>query len=83
MSVIIAILAINIIIIAHELGHFIAAKKMGIKVLEFSLFIGPKILGFKRGDTAYTLRLIPLMAYVKLEGEEDDSDSRTAFRNKS
>jgi regulator of sigma E protease len=83
MSVIIAILAINIIIIAHELGHFIAAKKMGIKVLEFSLFIGPKILGFKRGDTTYTLRLIPVMAYVKLEGEEDDSDSKTAYRNKS
>ncbi|MGI6669633.1 MAG: RIP metalloprotease RseP [Acetivibrionales bacterium] len=83
MSIIIAILALNIIIIVHELGHFIAAKKMGIKVLEFSLFIGPKIISIQRGDTTYTLRLIPLIAYVKMEGEEDDSDSPAAFRNKS
>ncbi|MGE5613987.1 MAG: RIP metalloprotease RseP [Bacillota bacterium] len=82
MSVIIAILALNIIIIVHELGHFISAKKMGIKVLEFSLFIGPKIFSVQRGDTTYSLRLIPLMAYVKMEGEEEDSDSRSAFRNK-
>ena len=79
---ILAILAVNIMVIVHELGHFIIAKKMGIKVLEFSLFIGPEIFSITRGDTKYTLRLLPLMAYVKMEGEEEASDSENAFNNK-
>lgn len=82
MYVIIAILAVNIMVIVHELGHFLIAKKMGIKVLEFSLFIGPELFSITRGDTKYTLRLIPLMAYVKMEGEEESSDSESAFNNK-
>ncbi len=53
MYLILAILAFNIIVIVHELGHFIIAKKMGIRVLEFSLFIGPKLFGITRGETTY------------------------------
>ena len=82
MNLIVAFLAFNIIVIVHELGHFIAAKKLGIKVLEFSLFLGPKIFSIQRGDTMYSLRLIPIIAYVKLEGEEEVSDSGTSFSNK-
>jgi regulator of sigma E protease len=82
MYLILAILAFNIIVIVHELGHFIIAKKMGIRVLEFSLFIGPKLFGITRGETTYSLRLIPLIAYVKMEGEEEASDSERAFNNK-
>jgi len=70
------------IVFVHELGHFIAAKKLGIKVLEFSIFIGPKIYSFKRGETTYTIRLIPILAYVKLEGEEEASDSDAAYYRK-
>ncbi len=82
MNFVVAFLAFNIIVITHELGHFLAAKKFGIKVLEFSLFMGPKIYSFQRGDTMYSLRLFPIMAYVKMEGETEESDSATAFNNK-
>jgi regulator of sigma E protease len=82
MYLILAILAFNIIVIVHEVGHFITARKMGIKVLEFSLFIGPKIFSFERGGTTYSLRLFPVMAYVKMLGEEEESDSEQAFSNK-
>lgn len=82
MNLVMAFIAFNIIIIIHELGHFLTAKKFGIKVLEFSLFLGPKLFSFRRGDTEYSLRCIPLLAYVKLEGEEEASDSEAAFRNK-
>lgn len=82
MDLILSILAFNIIVIVHELGHFIVAKKTGIKVLEFSLFFGPKIFSIQRGETMYSLRLIPIMAYVKMEGEEEASDSETSFSSK-
>ncbi|NLV35829.1 MAG: RIP metalloprotease RseP [Clostridiaceae bacterium] len=83
MNLLLAILAFNIIVIVHELGHFLIAKKMGIKVLEFSLFIGPKIFSIDRGDTTYSLRLFPIMAYVKMEGEDEESDSEDSFNKKS
>lgn len=80
---ILTILAFNFIIIIHELGHFLIARLNGIKVLEFSLFLGPKIWGIKRGDTEYNLRLIPVLAYVKMEGEEESSNDENSFSNKS
>lgn len=82
MNLALAILAFNIIVIVHELGHFLTARKMGIKVLEFSLFVGPRIFSIKRGETTYSLRLIPIMAYVKMEGEDEASNSEGAFGNK-
>ncbi len=82
MYLILAILAFNIIVIVHELGHFLAARMMGIGVLEFSLFVGPKLFSIKRGGTTYSLRLFPILAYVKLEGDDDDSNSESAFQNK-
>lgn len=82
MHLILAILAFNIIVIVHELGHFLAARRMGIRVLEFSLFIGPKLFSITRGGTQYSVRLFPIMAYVKMEGEEEASDSETAFNNR-
>lgn len=83
MGIILTILAFNFIIIIHELGHFLIARLNGIKVLEFSLFLGPKIWSIKKGDTEYTLRLIPVLAYVKMEGEEESSDDENSFSNKS
>lgn len=82
MYLILAILAFNIIVIVHELGHFLAARMMGIGVLEFSLFVGPKLFSITRGGTTYSLRLFPILAYVKLEGDDDASDSESAFQNK-
>ena len=83
MGIILTILAFNFIIIIHEFGHFLIARLNGIKVLEFSLFVGPKLWSTKKGDTEYSLRLIPVLAYVKMEGEEESSDDENAFSNKS
>jgi len=83
MQIIIALLALSLIVIVHELGHFTAAKLLNIKVLEFSLFMGPKLFAFQKGETQYTLRLIPLGGYVRMEGEEEESDDERAFNRQS
>ncbi|NLC69697.1 MAG: RIP metalloprotease RseP, partial [Clostridiaceae bacterium] len=82
MNFLLAILAFNFIVIIHETGHFIAARLANIKILEFSLFIGPKIFSVQKGETTYSLRLFPILAYVKMEGEEERSDSERAFNKK-
>lgn len=83
MNLLLAFFAFNFIIIVHEMGHFLTARKAGIKVLEFSLFVGPKIFQINRGGTLYTLRMFPILAYVKMEGEEEHSEKEDAFNKKS
>ena len=58
-----------VLITVHELGHFLVAKWAGVKVLKFSIGFGPRIVGFKRGETEYRLGLLPLGGYVKMAGE--------------
>ena len=70
MNLLLAILAFNIIVIIHELGHFIVARLFKIKVYEFSLFIGPKIYSFQHKETTFSLRLIPMLAYVAFDKED-------------
>lgn len=79
MSILVALIVLSVLILVHELGHFIAAKAVGIKVLEFSIFMGPKIFSVKIGETDYSLRLIPMGGYVKMEGEEEASDDERSF----
>lgn len=62
--------ALSLLVIVHELGHFVLARLSGIKVLRFSLGLGPKVFGFKRGDTEWVLSSIPFGGYVKLAGME-------------
>jgi len=81
MGIIVALIALSILIIIHELGHFMAAKAANIKVLEFSLFMGPRIFSVKKGETTYSLRLIPMGGFVRMEGEEESSDDARAFSN--
>ncbi len=75
MSVVIAIIGfivvLFVLIISHETGHFIAAKKAGVVVEEFGLGIPPRLFAIKRGETSYSLNLIPLGAFVKTVGEDD------------
>lgn len=78
-----AILIFCILILIHEFGHFITAKLSGMTVHEFSLGMGPKIIGFSTKNTTYSLRLLPIGGYVKLEGEDGDSFDANAFCNKS
>ena len=60
----------SILILFHEFGHFLACKKIGVRVEKFSLGLGPKLIGFKKGDTEYCLSAIPLGGYVKMAGED-------------
>ena len=78
LSILIALITLSVLIIIHELGHFTAAKLSGIKVLEFSLFMGPKLFHLKRRNRVL-VRLIPMGGFVKMEGEHEDSDEPRAF----
>ncbi len=83
MSIVVALIALSVLIFIHELGHFLAAKAVGIKVLEFALFMGPKLISFTKGETTYSLRLIPMGGFCKMEGEEESSDDERSFSKKS
>ncbi|WP_314057242.1 M50 family metallopeptidase [Shuttleworthella satelles] len=82
MNIIIAILIFSFIIIFHELGHFLTARACGVKVNEFCLGFGPKIIGFTKGETLYAWRLIPFGGACVMEGEDQESDNDRAFGNK-
>ncbi|MBI4383105.1 MAG: RIP metalloprotease RseP [Nitrospinae bacterium] len=64
------IIGLAALIFVHELGHFLAARKVGVTVEKFSLGFGPKLLGYKSGETEYLLSAIPLGGYVKMKGED-------------
>ena len=70
--IILAILSLGFLIFIHELGHFLAAKRCGIRVQKFSIGFGPSILGFKRGETEYCISLLPFGGFVKMEGENPE-----------
>ncbi len=70
------------IIFLHEGGHFITAKLSGVKVNEFALGMGPKLIKFQKGETLYSLRLFPIGGFCAMEGEDSDSEDDRAFGNK-
>jgi regulator of sigma E protease len=73
-TIIIGIVALSVIVIAHELGHFITAKAAGVKVEEFGLGLPPRLLSFKWGGTRYSLNAIPFGGFNKITGEEDPKE---------
>lgn len=83
MNIVIAILVFSLLILFHELGHFSLAKANGIRVNEFSLGLGPTIFGFTKGETKYSLKLLPFGGACMMEGEDEDSDDDRAFNKKS
>jgi regulator of sigma E protease len=78
-----ALILFGIIILVHELGHFIVAKLSGIVVHEFSIGIGPLIWSSEKNGTLYAIRLFPIGGYNLIEGEDDQSDKPGAFSSKS
>lgn len=82
-SIIVAILMFSLVVIFHELGHFLFAKKNGIGVNEFCLGMGPKLFGIKKGETLYSLRLFPIGGACMMVGEDENSDDAKAFNNKT
>ena len=66
------VFVLGVLIFVHELGHFMMARRIGVRVLTFSLGFGPKLIGFTRGETEYCISLVPLGGYVKMAGENPD-----------
>jgi regulator of sigma E protease len=74
MTLIYFLIVIGILVFVHEFGHFIMAKRAGVRVEKFSLGFGPKLAGFKKGDTEYIISALPLGGYVKMAGENPDEE---------
>ncbi len=81
--IVLAILLFGFLIFVHELGHFLVAKWMGVRVNEFALCMGPAIWQKKVGETTYSLRCIPLGGYCAMEGEDERSSDPRAFTSKA
>ena len=82
MTIIYAILMFCVLIFIHELGHFIAAKKCGVKVNQFALGMGPAIWKKQKGETEYSLRVFPIGGFCAMEGEDEESNDPRAFNQK-
>ena len=83
-TILITLLIIAVLILVHEWGHFITARKIGIPVWEFSIGFGPKIYGRKKDGVEYSLRLIPLGGYVRMAGEEPgDANDPNGYNNRT
>ena len=79
MTIVFAILLFSLLVFVHELGHFLAAKLSGVQVNEFSMFMGPALVKWQRGETLYSIRCIPIGGYCSMEGEDGESDNPRAF----
>lgn len=83
MTIIAALLLFTVIILIHEFGHFIFAKKNGITVHEFSIGMGPKLFGKEKNGTMYSIRALPIGGYVSMEGEDEESNKLGSFSTKT
>lgn len=83
MYLIIAILIFSYLIFIHEFGHFITAKLFHVKVNEFAIFMGPKLIRWGKGETRYSIGLLPIGGYCAMEGEDGSSDDPRAFTAKA
>ncbi|MBE5989064.1 regulator of sigma E protease [Lacrimispora xylanisolvens] len=82
-SIIVAILVFGLIVLIHELGHFLFAKMNKIAVVEFSIGMGPRLLHFKKGETTYSIKLLPLGGSCMMLGEDEENPDERAFQNRS
>ncbi|WP_313016780.1 RIP metalloprotease RseP [Acetoanaerobium noterae] len=82
MTIIIALIVFGVIVTVHEMGHFFTAKYFGVTVHEFSVGMGPKLYSKTKKETEYSLRALPLGGYVRMEGEDSESQDPNSFNNK-
>ena len=80
--VIIGVFFFLLVVLIHEFGHFITAKKFGVKVNEFAIGMGPKIWGKQKKETLYTLRALPIGGFCSMEGEDEASNCEGSFSSK-
>ena len=83
MKYILAIIALGVLIIVHEFGHFIMAKVNKVKVNQFSLGMGPKIFSYQGKETLYSISLLPIGGYVEMLGAHEEVDEENSFSSKS
>ena len=83
LSIILAILIFSLIVIIHELGHFLLAKKNGICVEEFAIGIGPTLFGIQKGETKYSIKCLPFGGCCVMLGEDGENNDPRAFGNKT
>ncbi len=84
MTIIIALIILSLVVLVHELGHFFAARRIGIPIYELSLGFGYKLLSFKRNGIEYALRLFPIGASVRMAGEEPgDMDNEKGYNTRT
>jgi regulator of sigma E protease len=83
MSIILFILALSFLILLHELGHFLAAKSFGLLVEEFGIGFPPRLFSWKRGETRYSLNLLPFGGFVRIFGEQAESGASPELRDRS
>lgn len=83
MKILIALLVFSVIVLFHELGHFLLAKRNGIAVTEFSLGMGPRLLSTEKGGTRYSLKLFPIGGSCMMVGEDEEDDSEGSFNKAS
>lgn len=82
-SIVVAFLIFSFIVLVHEFGHFIVAKKSGIFVEEFAIGMGPKLISVEGKETVYSIRILPIGGFCKMLGEDEDAEDERAFNNKS
>lgn len=78
-TILVFLLVFGIIVIVHEFGHFYFAKRAGILVREFSVGFGPKLFYHRKGETTYTVRMLPVGGYVRMAGYEEEADLRAGM----
>ncbi len=83
MNIILALIIFSVIILFHELGHFLLAKFNDVRVNEFCLGLGPTLVGFTKGETKYSLKLLPFGGACMMEGEDEASEDDRGFNNKT
>ncbi len=83
MSIVLSVIVFSVLVLIHEFGHFLLAKKNGIGVTEFSLGMGPRIVSFDKGGTKYSWKLIPFGGSCMMVGEDEESGAENSFGSKS
>src|SRR5579872_471356 len=80
-TIITFILILSVLVLIHELGHFLVAKKLGIKVEEFGFGFPPRAFGFRKGETLYSVNWLPIGGFVKLYGEDEAGAGKIQFKH--
>ena len=83
LNIVYGFIALSLLILVHELGHFLVARLANVKVITFSLGFGKKLLKYRKGETEYALSAVPLGGYVKLLGESPDDEVSEEEKNRS